>query len=94
MPEEKTRKSRPRRAAGRTRSRGAGPKAERTLTVVQVHSGIGCPERQRLILASLGLRGPRDRRQLPDHPTIRGMVAKISHLVRIEEPAARAGSKA
>lgn len=79
------RKRRPKRApAGR---------AGAALTVIQIRSGIGCPERQRAVLRSLGLRGPHDRRSLPDHPSVRGMVAAIPHLVRIEEPAGRAGSK-
>jgi large subunit ribosomal protein L30 len=56
--------------------------------VVQVHSGIGCTERQRQVLRSLGLRGPQHARSLPDVPSVRGMVAAIPHLVRIAEPAA------
>ncbi len=61
-------------------------KSTGTLTVVQTHSGIGCPERQRRTLASLGLRRIRHRRQLPDLPSVRGMVAAIPHLASIEEP--------
>lgn len=54
---------------------------------MQIHSGIGCPERQRRTLESLGLRRIRHRNKLPDLPSVRGMVNAIPHLVRIEEPA-------
>jgi large subunit ribosomal protein L30 len=65
-----------------------------TLTVVQIRSAIACPRRQRRILRSLGLRGPNDRRQLPDHPSVRGMVAALPHLVCIEPAGAGRGSRA
>jgi large subunit ribosomal protein L30 len=77
-----------RKAAARPRSAAA-----RTLTVVQVRSAIACPRRQRRILRSLGLRGPNDRRQLPDRPSVRGMVAALRHLVRIEDEGAERGSQ-
>ncbi|MCZ6779099.1 MAG: 50S ribosomal protein L30 [Acidobacteria bacterium] len=67
-------------------SKATRAKPARTLTVVQIHSGIGCPGRQRRTLQSLGLRRIRHRNQLPDLPSVRGMVNAISHLVRIEEP--------
>jgi large subunit ribosomal protein L30 len=73
-------------------SRSNKTKATGTVTVVQIHSEIGCPERQRRTLRSLGLRRIRQRRQLPDLPSVRGMVKAIPHLVRIEErPATRRG---
>jgi large subunit ribosomal protein L30 len=73
------------RGSGR---RPARTKSERTLTVVQVHSGIGCTDRQRQVLRSLGLRGPQHSHSLPDVPSVRGMVAAVPHLVRIAGPAA------
>ena len=55
----------------------------RTIRIRQVRSGIGRPSRQKRILAALGL-GRIDRVvEKPDHPAIRGMVAKIPHLVEI-----------
>jgi large subunit ribosomal protein L30 len=50
-----------------------------------VASGIGCPVRQKRILRSLGLRHPHHAVVRPDNPAVRGMVAAIPHLVRIEE---------
>jgi large subunit ribosomal protein L30 len=81
-------------AKGEAARRPAGKAAAAgTLTVVQVRSAIACPQRQRRILRSLGLRGPNDRRQLPDHPSVRGMVAALPHLVRIEPGGAEQRSR-
>lgn len=55
-----------------------------------VRSTIRCPERQRRIVEGLGLKRLGQIREVRDHPAIRGMVAKIPHLVRIidqEKPA-------
>jgi len=85
------------RAAAQARQaapRPTGPSPERTLVVVKVHSGIGCTQRQRGVLRSLGLKGPRDRRALPDVPAVRGMVAALPHLVRIEETPGKGGASA
>ena len=65
---------------GRARRMG-GP----TITIVQYVSGIACPVRQKRVLRSLGLRHPHHRVVRPDNPAVRGMVAAIPHLVRIEE---------
>ena len=55
----------------------------KTIRIRQVRSGIGRPVRQKRTLAALGL-GRIDRVvEKPDHPAIRGMVAKIPHLVEI-----------
>ena len=53
------------------------------ITVEQVGSPIGRPERQRQTLVGLGLTRIGRRRQLEDTPAIRGMIAKVAHLVRI-----------
>ena len=55
----------------------------KTLTIEQYGSGIQCPVRQKRILRALGLRRPRQTVVRPDNPAIRGMVAAITHLVRI-----------
>ncbi len=55
----------------------------KTITVEQIGSPIGRPERQRATLRGLGLSRPGRRRVLEDTPAVRGMVNKISHLVRI-----------
>lgn len=55
------------------------------LKVTQVKSEIGGSERQRQNLRSLGLRKIGDSVVKPDTPVFRGMVNRVSHLVKIEE---------
>ncbi len=55
------------------------------LRVRQVRSGIGRPRTQREVLRSLGLRRIRHEVEREDTPAVRGMIAKISHLVEIVE---------
>ncbi|ATY83711.1 50S ribosomal protein L30 [Kyrpidia spormannii] len=57
------------------------------LAITLVRSTIGRPEDQRATVRSLGLRKIRDTVVHEDTPTIRGMVKKIDHLVRVEEVA-------
>ncbi len=57
----------------------------RTLRIRQVRSQIGRPRKQREVLRSLGLRRIRHEVRRPDTPAVRGMVAKIPHLVEIVE---------
>ena len=59
----------------------------KTIKIEQVKSPIGYNRSQRLVLDSLGLRRIRHVVERPDTPAVRGMVAKISHLVRIVEEA-------
>jgi len=53
--------------------------------VFQVRSGIKRPERQRLILRGLGLRGPHTTVVVDNTPAFRGMIKKVLHLVTVEE---------
>jgi large subunit ribosomal protein L30 len=54
------------------------------LRIKQVRSGIGYDVTQKATLKALGLgRIDRERRH-PDNPQVRGMIAKISHLVVVE----------
>ncbi len=55
------------------------------LRITYVKSAIGYREEQRATLRSLGLRKLRQSVEHPDTPTIRGMIAKVQHLVRVEE---------
>jgi large subunit ribosomal protein L30 len=55
------------------------------LRITQVRSLIGCKADQRATVRSLGLRRIRHTVTQPDRPEIRGMVAKVSHLVSVEE---------
>ncbi len=59
--------------------------AERkTVTVTQIASPIGRPKDQRATLIGLGLNKLRRTRELEDTPAVRGMIGKVSHLVRVE----------
>ena len=57
----------------------------KTITVEQTASPQRRPWQQRATLIGLGLNKIRRRKVLPDNPAIRGMVAKVHHLVRIVE---------
>ncbi len=57
----------------------------KTITVEQIHSPIRRPKDQRATLVGLGLNKMHRRRTLPDTPQVRGMIRKVSHLVRIVE---------
>jgi len=58
---------------------------KKTIKVVQVASAIGRPKDQRATLVGLGLNKIGRVSVLEDTPSIRGMVAKVAHLVRVEE---------
>jgi len=57
----------------------------KTIVVKQIASPIRRPEKQRQTLIGLGLNKMHRTRELEDTPAIRGMVAKIPHLVEIVE---------
>lgn len=63
----------------------AGKKA--TVTVTQVRSPIGRQGDQRETLKGLGLNKMHRTRTLEDTPSVRGMIDKVKHLVRVEETA-------
>ena len=58
---------------------------EATLRVTQTRSSIGTKPKQRGTLRALGLRKLGQSNDLPDRPEIRGMLAKVPHLVTVEE---------
>lgn len=62
----------------------------KTITVEQIGSPIRRPAVQRATLIGLGLNKMHKRRTLIDSPQVRGMVAKVSHLVRIVDEEAGA----
>ena len=62
----------------------AAPKTTK-IKVTQVRSAIGTKPNQRQTLRSLGLKRINDTVVQEDRPEIRGMVATIPHLVRVEE---------
>jgi large subunit ribosomal protein L30 len=55
------------------------------LKVTQVRSVIDRPKDQKATVRRLGLHRLRDSVIKDDKPEIRGMIAKVSHLVRVEE---------
>jgi large subunit ribosomal protein L30 len=58
---------------------------EALLLVTQTRSAIGTKPKHRGTLRALGLRGIGQSNELPDRPEIRGMLARVPHLIRIEE---------
>jgi large subunit ribosomal protein L30 len=56
-----------------------------TLRITQVRSSIGTKPKQRGTLRALGLRRINHTVEHEDRPEIRGMVARVPHLVKVEE---------
>ena len=54
-----------------------------TVKVQLVRSPIGCKESHRATVRGLGLRKIRSVRELQDTPEVRGMINKISYLVKV-----------
>jgi len=80
------------KAAAETKT--AAPKAEKpakaaksgkTVTVTQIGSSIGRPKDQGATLVGLGLNKLHRTRTLEDTPSVRGMISKVAHLLRVEE---------
>ena len=59
--------------------------AKTTITVEQFASVIGRSNDQRQTLVGLGLNKIGRRKSLEDTPAVRGMIAKVAHLVRVVE---------
>jgi large subunit ribosomal protein L30 len=57
---------------------------KKTLTVVQTGSPIGRRADQEATLKGLGLNRRHRVRVLEDTPSVRGMIRKVRHLVRVE----------
>jgi large subunit ribosomal protein L30 len=55
-----------------------------TLKVTQVRSTIGAKPKARGTIRALGLGRIGATNMLPDRPEIRGMLAKVSHLITVE----------
>ncbi len=65
-------------------AREAATEHEASVRVTQVRSAIGTKPKHRATLRALGLRGIGKSNTLPDRPEIRGMLARVPHLVEIE----------
>lgn len=59
-------------------------KAKSTVTVVQTRSKIGCLKNQVLCLKALGLGKIGSKAVLEDNDCVKGLIRKVSHLVKIE----------
>ncbi|HEY4033633.1 MAG TPA: 50S ribosomal protein L30 [Ktedonobacteraceae bacterium] len=55
------------------------------LRIKWVKSAIGYPKDQKATIKALGLRKLQRTVEHEDHPTLRGMIRKVSHLVQVEE---------
>lgn len=59
--------------------------ADGKIRVTQIKSPIGRPADQRQTLIGLRLNKLHRTSELEDTPAVRGMIRKVSHLVRVEE---------
>jgi large subunit ribosomal protein L30 len=64
---------------------GKSDKQSGMLKIKWVVSFIGCPRNMRQTIRGLGFRRMQQVVERPDTPSIRGMIARVHHLVRIEE---------
>ena len=72
--------------AARTRA-AAGAALDGSILVTQTRSGIGTKPKHRGTLRALGLHGVGTSNTLPDRPEIRGMIARVPHLVSVAQAA-------
>ena len=59
--------------------------AKKTIKVTQIASPIGKPQDQKATLIGLGLNKLNKVSVLEDTPSVRGMIRKVQHLVKVEE---------
>ena len=57
----------------------------KTLKVTQIGSPIRRTQDQRATLIGLGLNKMHRTRELEDTPSVRGMIARVQHLVKVED---------
>jgi len=58
--------------------------SKKTLKVTLVRSPIGTPDSHRATVLGLGLNKINQTRELEDTPAVRGMITKVSYLVKVE----------
>ena len=58
---------------------------KKTLRITLIRSPIGYSERQKRTVRALGLRRVRHTVEQVDNSAVRGMIARVSHLVKVEE---------
>jgi large subunit ribosomal protein L30 len=59
--------------------------AESTIIVTQIKSSIGTKPKHRGTLRALGLGRIGNTNTLPDRPEIRGMIARVPHLITVSD---------
>ena len=59
--------------------------ADKTITVKQIRSTIANKPKTRGTMRALGLRKIGDTNTLPDRKEIRGMIARVGHLITVTE---------
>ena len=59
--------------------------ADKKIKVTLVKSTIGAIPKHRATIAALGLKKLQSSNELPDNAAVRGMVAQVKHLVKVEE---------
>jgi large subunit ribosomal protein L30 len=69
------------------RASASAAATEGRLVVTQVRSGIGTKPKHRGTLRALGLGRIGKSNNLPDRPEIRGMIARVPHLITVTEEA-------
>jgi large subunit ribosomal protein L30 len=58
---------------------------EKVIRITLVRSPIGYSKRQKATVKALGLRRMNQTVEQVDTPVLRGMIAKVSHLVEVDE---------
>jgi large subunit ribosomal protein L30 len=58
---------------------------KKTLRITLSHSVIGEKPKTRACVRTLGLRKIRQTVERPDSPDVRGLIARVRHLVEVEE---------
>jgi large subunit ribosomal protein L30 len=91
MTEEKAKKApAAKKAAAPKAEKKAAPKAAKsgkTVRVTQIGSPIARRHDQEATLIGLGLNKRHRTRELEDTPSVRGMINKVKHLLRVEDAA-------
>jgi large subunit ribosomal protein L30 len=72
-------------AEQRQSARSAGTREGGSLRITWVKSAIGYKQDQKDTIRSLGFRHLNQTIEVPDSPSIRGMIFKVKHLVSFEE---------
>jgi large subunit ribosomal protein L30 len=60
-------------------------KTTEVLKIKWIRSFIGCPRSMRQTIRGLGFRRMNQIVEKPDTPTIRGMIARVHHLVEVQD---------